>query len=307
MAWKSKWVSVLWACAWLCASCSTEARLRVGGATPYVRCMAGPEPAERTLRLGGAQVRVHGRQVELTGVPADPTLVAFSGPGFGGPPPAAALAELARAKADAVFMLGGLGESEPEARATAIALAKIDRPVFFLAGGRDRWSVLRAALGSSERIVDVTPATELRLGSHTLVFVPGAEAGRYAIDDTACGFGAPDLRALAAALGPPKGSRWLVSWHAPAAARGQKGVTRTATGVDIGSWTLSRFASQIGAPNGFYGWPVSSDSDSVSGPGGAAQRVVPRLWGPRIERDDGSLAPLGFARFTLSDPAFPHR
>ncbi len=311
MPFESRLWGVLWAC--LCAlvllGCSAERRLRAVGPTPYVRCLAGPEPADRTLSVGAAKVVVHGRRVDVSGLPAHPKLAAFSGPGFGPPPSAAALAELSHAGADALLMLGGLGDAEAEAVATAAALAKLDRPIFFLAGGRDRWSVMKAGLSSADRIIDVTSAHELRIGSHTLVLVPGADAGRYAVDDSACGFGASDLHELASALGPgpgrdsPRAPRWLASWHAPAAAAGQVGVTRTPGGVDIGSWTLSRFATQLGVTDGLYAWPSTESKAAPGLPGERRQQLVPRLWGPRSERSDGSFAPLGFALFTLGDTA----
>jgi hypothetical protein len=287
----------------LSVACSAESRLQVGGPTPYVRCLAGPEPEARTLRVGAVSVAVEGRIVSVQGLPARPRLAAFSGPGFGRAPAAASVAALGKA-ADLILMLGGLGESPDDARATLVALDKLERPVLFLAGGRDRWAILEEALPSAARIIDVTRARELRIGRHTLLPVAGADSGRYSVDDHGCGFAASDLAELAEDLGSggARGtSRWLVAWHAPAAAPGHAGVTRTETGVDTGSWNLSRFAVQVGVKGGIYAWPANQSGRSALRQEPSIELVVPRLWGPRQERSDGSLAPLGFALLELGD------
>lgn len=291
------------------SGCSTESRLRVEGKTPFVRCLAGPVPdGERTLRAGRSSLIAKGRTLTATGLAHPLQIAAFSAPGFGPPLTKAQLADLDRSSAQLVLMLGGLGETDSEARATLTALASLERPVLFVAGGRDRWPVLELLADPdapwSKRIMDATPMHELRIGKHTFMVVAGAESGRYAVDDESCGYTAADLaerQKEAAAEARTPGPRWLLSWHAPAAAPGQRGITRSESGLDTGAWNLSRFATQLGVLGGVYAWPSTQAGRSVQSAAQPTQLLVPRLFGPRQERDDGSLAPLGFALITLGE------
>jgi hypothetical protein len=231
-------------------------------------------------------------------------LAVFSGPGFGRPLLAATRQTLAASGAQVAIMLGGLGGSTGEVGGTLRTLAGLQQPVVFVAGGRDRWPLLEEAfsrLPDDARIIDATSLHEIRIGHNTFVPVAGAESGRYALDSSACGFGERDLAALAQQLGPlaPAEVRWLLSWQA-AAAGTSVGVTRTDRGADTGSFALRHFMNQAGVRGGLHAWPAVQAARPQASPQGILlQLVVPRLWGPRLERDDGSRPTLGFAQVTV--------
>jgi hypothetical protein len=274
-----------------CSGSCADAKLREGGPTPYVRCLARPAPNERAGRVGGVAFALRGRTLELTPQQWPLRAAAFSGGGFG---PALGDADLARLKqldVDLVLMLGGLGDNEAAAQANAHALAQLGRLVLWVAGGRDRPGLIRAALaplGDQANIIDASALARIRIANNTLVPIAGADQGRYALDDDACGFAPADLDAAIKELGSPQGAerRWLVSWQAPADRGAVPGPAHSETGVDLGSELLARFAERIGALGAVSAWPVGRAE--ISAPGPLSSAVVPRLFGPHLERPDGS-------------------
>jgi hypothetical protein len=218
-------------------------------------------------------------------------IAAFSGAGFGALLGNADLARLQQVDPDLVLMLGGLGERESSVETNARALAKLGRLVVFVAGGRDRASVFRpalAALGRDSNVVDATTLHRISIDNNTFVPIAGADQGRYAIDEDACGFAGKDLDALMDDLGRARGGelRWLLSWHAPAASGTANGPVHTESGVDIGSDLLGSFRERAGALGVLSAWPVGRAELGALGP--LSERIVPRLFGPRLERSDGA-------------------
>jgi hypothetical protein len=198
------------------------------------------------------------------------------------------------ANPDVLLLLGGLGEGVSLASATLKAFASLSIPTLIVLGGRDTWSAHEKALAelpADARIIDATVLRAIRIGNHTLVPVPGAEKGRYALQATACGFDQPDLDEAAKELGPVAASesRWLLTWEAPAQIGPAHG-PRTPSGGMLGSPLLTRFASQVGAKGALYAWPADEvESEVTAGPLGVAR--APRLYGPRVETSSGSRLP----------------
>jgi hypothetical protein len=281
------WLSGLVACSGSCA----DAKLREGGPTPYMRCLAGPAPSQRTGRAGDVSFVLQGRTLELTPQRWPLRVAAFSGAGFGAPLRSADLARIKQLDADLVLMLGGLGESEASAQTNAHALAQLGRLVVWVAGGRDRPALIRAALkplSEHANILDASAVVRIRIANNTLVPIAGADQGHYALDEDACGFAPSDLDAAAKDLGSPQGGerRWLLSWQAPAARGAVPGPAYSDTGVDLGSELLARFSERIGALGAVSAWPIGRQEISAPGPLGTA--IVSRLFGPHLERPDGS-------------------
>jgi hypothetical protein len=271
--------------------CSAESKLRKAGNTPYVRCVAGPEPGARTLRAGPWTFEIKQRVLRVQGPSRPLRIAAWSAPGFAGAPGTDALARLRAAEVDLLVLLGGLGEGAPAAMATAQALASLSTPSLVVLGGRDTWAAHEKALEDlpeSARIIDGTVLRAIRIGSNTFVPLPGAELGRYAVQPAACGFDQADLDGAARELGAVQTgeSRWLLSWQAPAALAGSPG-PKSATGIALGSPLVARFADMIGARGGLYAWP--NDESSVSAPRRLGLAAVPRLFGPRRETSSGGL------------------
>jgi hypothetical protein len=286
-----------------CSGCSAESKLREGGPTPYARCLAAPPPPARSGRIGDIAFKLQDRALALTPKHWPLRVAAFSGAGFGGPARASGLARLRESRADLLLMLGGLGESEPTAQASAKALAALGLPLLLVLGGRDSWRISQAAveaLGDSS-IINATALRQVSIANNTLVPIAGAEQGRYAVNEEACGFGRKDLEAAAKELGRAGSSerRWLISWQAPAAQGPLPSAARSEAGMELGSTSLGRFGERIGAIGALCAWPAGRQEPLPDGP--LTSRVVPRLFGPRLERPDGSRVAPGFLLIELDD------
>jgi hypothetical protein len=269
--------------------CSAESKLRKEGATPYVRCVAGPEPDERTLHAGAWTFEVKKRVLQVQGPTRALRIAALSAPGLGSPLGSSALATLREANPDLLVLLGGVGDGPVLASATFTALASLSMPSLIVLGGRDTWSAHEKAfenLPQGARIIDGTVLREVRIGRYTFVPLPGAENGRYALESTACGFDQSDLDLAAKELGtlPPGETRFLLSWQAPTQVAGALG-PRTGAGTALGSKLLARFAERVGAKGALYAWPADELSPVRAGPLGVAG--VPRLFGPKLETSSG--------------------
>jgi hypothetical protein len=282
---------------WLIAASCDDGGPRATGPTPYVRCLAGHVPKSRSFRIGRIALDARERTLTLSKRETPLLFAVFSGAGLGDAPRAAALESLRHSDADVLLMLGGLGDSEATAIATAKLLATLQRPVLFVPGGRDAPRTVHAAieqLGEQPSVIDISVFRQVRLGDDTLIPVAGAEAGRYAIDDTRCGFGAEDLSNALTELGAAKLTerRWLVSWHVPAASNA----------ADSGSARLAGFAAKSGVRGAFSAWPVEPQTV-----GALITTRVPRLFGPRLERKDGSRLDLGWLMLEASPDGLHER
>lgn len=271
-------------------ACSAESKLRKDGATPYVRCVAGPELAERTLRAGPWTFAVKQRVLRVEGPSRPLRIAALSAPGLGPALGGAALARLREVNADLLVLLGGVGDAPGPASATFKALASLSAPSLIVLGGRDTWSAHEKAfeeLPPEARIIDGTVLRAIRIGNHTLIPLAGAENGRYAVQATACGFDQADLDMAAEELGASVSgeSRWLLTWHAPSQVSGALG-PHTGGGTALGSTLVARFAEKIGAKGALYAWPHDEAKPLAAGPLGVAG--VPRLFGPRLENSAGA-------------------
>jgi hypothetical protein len=261
-----------------CWPWSSENELRETGETPFVRCLAAPPPAARSLASGRAQLTIVGRDLQLKAAGASPPLrlALFSAAGFAGAPGPAELTRLRAAHADVLVWVGGIGDSRTVVDATLRAMESLEQPTLLLLGGRDSWSFTHdaiVALGPAAKTIDVTGLLRIIIDSVTLVPVGGAANGRYALDETRCGFAQRDLDERTTTLGAPGPGekRWLISWERAAA-------------VSNGSPELTRFAARIGAVGTLGTWPGSSQVTPTA-------LVIPRLFGPELELPDGSFAP----------------
>lgn len=244
-----------------CDGCrSVPASLRVQGPTPYVRCLAAepPEPFER--EVGGLGLELDGRVLRVKAPSAPVRVAAFTGPAPSRAPIDDAVGHVAAGSPDLLLALGSLGDSAEVLARNLRALAGAGAPVLVLAGGRDDAAAVDQAFDDLEgdaarRVLDARALSVVRLGEDELVLVSGAPEGRYARTDTACGYGEPDLEALAEALGSPGAGverRWLVSWASPAG----WGLTGLG-GVDGGDPALAQLAERVGAARGIFAWPPS--------------------------------------------------
>lgn len=279
-----------------------------------MRCAKLDAPKAREWKVGSVSLKVHDRDLELTGLSRPFAIAAFQGPAPAQGLTAEALATVRGASPALVIALGGFGDTEADALRTLQALAALPVPVLVLQGGRDRPAFVSAALEAleTENVVDVSALTRVRIGSDVLVPLAGAAHGRYAIDESACGHALDDVKALASALGarPASERRFLLAWEAP----GQGGafaVARDVRGVDTGDADLAELARRIGAPGGLFAWPHVRAGEPAA-QGGAVliaagqlaadfQLVVPRIAGPPLALSSGAQLPPGAALLTLDE------
>lgn len=293
------------------STCLGSGGLEVGGATPYVRCLAAEPPALETRSFGSLTLEAKGRRLVVGGLGATIRVAAFSGPALGPPPDDSQIARVGAAKPDLALLLGGAGDDVPTVEATLRALGGLPCPTLLVAGGRDDRARIASAIdkfpSDRRRVFDVSAYEAVDLGREILVPVAGSFDGRYALGPSACGHGLDDLKRLASALGPSGGDagrRWLVAWEAPGGG-GPLAVARTDTGIDTGAADLAELSERVGAPGGLFAWPAvqalrpRAADGTRSVPFGTASDdlrvVLPRLTGPALERSDGSLVPAGFA------------
>jgi hypothetical protein len=265
----------------------TERKLREDGPTPFTRCAAAAAPRARTGTIAGVSIDLKDRWLQLSKSAPALRLSVFGAAGLGEPPAASDLAKLRATTPDVLLLLGGLGESAAVANATVKALAGLGRLVLVIAGGRDAYRVVHEALaaaGEDAWVVDATALRSISIGKDVLIPWGGSEQGRYALDETHCGFGARDVHEAAAALGPagPEERRWLASWQALPAA-GERRAIREAG--ELGS-ELVRLHELLGVRGSLGAWPAGPAPSAQPGP--LTDWVVGRAWGPSDERSDGS-------------------
>lgn len=270
-----------------------------GGPTPYARCLEA-EPVSVPPSIGGVTFQVvEDRVLELGGLPQAPRVAVFQGPGMvTALPHAGAVGLLVQHKPDLILILGGLGTDQGSSSQWVGAIAKLGRPVLFLAGGRDKHGTLdavREALppADAERLIDLTSFVGLRGPGFHWVLVAGSELGRESIDNESCGFAESDLadRLDAARSAVSSASRTLVSWEIPRGPLGGSGERLP----EVGSAALAALRHDLGDIGGLHAWPdtqVMRPTSKAGGGWGAAasdlQLVVPRLFGPAHERGDGT-------------------
>jgi len=288
-----------------CGRCGSS--FEGGGVTPYVRCLAA-DPPSFPQTLGALRLSVSDRVLEIEGLPAEPRVAVFQGPGMAtSAAPNEVVGALARQKPDLLLMLGGIGSDPKNAAATLHPIAKQGIPLLFLAGGRDTSENVTAArdllptpLGA--QFIDLTSLVALRTKGYLWLLVAGAAAGREGIDEAACGFAEDDLGArLDLGRDVADGTkRVLVSWEIPTGVLGSTSPTAPAVGSDA----LAKLRTELGDIAGIHAWPdlhvmrpyaggnVVTASDQ---PRPDLQLVVPRVTGPAHVRGDGTRQLPGFA------------
>lgn len=276
------WVGVAVLVASLVACSNPERELRVGGETPYVRCLGAEPPAARSVRLAGTSVRAEGRVLHLEGLRPPLRLAAFAGPAFHAPPTRSDLDALRSARPDLLLVLGDVGDDPATARATLAGLATLPLPTLVLAGGRDTLGRMADAIDAiaqnKERVFDITPMTSIELAGARLVPLAGARDGHYASTEQGCGYGPADMAQRAASL--HTSGAHLVAWEHPAEVAEIKPELR----------------------GGLFAWPsepVAAAADAA--PASDAPIIVPHLSGPATELADGSRTSPGFALIGLSE------
>lgn len=298
----------LWSRFWLLAllavgGCRCSKLTGSGDSGDFKRCAQVDAPEGRTWRAGELELAIEDRVLRAKGKVDALRLVTFTGP-VGAALTRHELAQISQAEPQLVLMLGGLGDDVQMAKATLAGLAALRVPSVFIAGGADRLPVVEEAFeeldeAGRDLVTHGSGLRELAIGKDRFAIVPGAPEGRYAIDDTACGFESDDLDDVREHLeaNEQKGSRvWLLSWAAPSGF----GVTRALGGHDVGSEALAKLAEDIAAEGGLFAFPESA----VAQPVRDAQRkglslVVPRLGRTGATRVDGGRVVSGVARLSV--------
>lgn len=296
--------TALVSCLWLallpaCDGCSDEAALQVEGPYAYVRCGFLDAPSEGEHEAGGLSFVIEGRTLSLVAAPSPLRIVAFRGAAPSDVPLDEAVAIAKELDPHLVLVLGGVGDTAEVAARNVATLGEFGVPVLVLAGGRDDAETFSGAFGAlpgdiAGRVLDARGLRSLEAEAGSFALLSGAEDGRYARVDGACGFGAEDLQELAEDLGDTELPRWLVSWTAPAG-QGAAAIGRGDDGVEAGSSAVAEFMERIGARGGVFAWPdanagapASSAGLPLDGPAADLRIVVPPAAGPTVERPDGT-------------------
>lgn len=273
-----------------CGSCQKgpPSELRVEGDHPFVRCLGGDPPEDRSSRVGDGRLVVEDGVLTIDGLRSN-EIVAFAGPGPSDALLDDALSEVRAESPALVLVLGSIGDELPIASRTLATLATLDVPVLVLAGGRDDASVWKdafEALGGEarDRVIDVTVLRKIVVGDRELIPVGGAPLGRYARTETACGFTEEDLAEVVERAGQASEGRrrFLLSWAAPSGA-GLEGIA----GADPGEPRLAAAAEEMGAVAGAHAWPAAASTERAT--------MVRPLVGPAVELGDGALLLPGHA------------
>lgn len=279
-----------------CDTCTSDHS--EGGATPFSRCLEA-EPLQVQERVGSITVGAKSRTLTLGGLPTEPRIAAFQGPGMATTTDSdPVLRQLTAEKADLLLVLGGLGLDTGAAKQHLARIASVGPPVLFLAGGRDSAEAIREArqgLSAQQQanFIDLTPFRHIRAPGYRLTLVAGSENGRMAIHDSACGFVPEDLERIEDGSEHAAGiHRVLVSWEIPA----RSPVAFSPAG-DVGAAALGELRDAFAPQVGLHAWPdlhvmrpQSAERKAVSWGSVTADLhlVVPRLYGPTHERGDGT-------------------
>ena len=254
------------------------------------------------MRSGQLELEVQERVLNVRSS-AGLRVAAFTGP-VGGTLSRGDLALLADAKPGFVLFLGGLGDDVPSASANLAGLAALRVPVLFVGGGSDRLPVIEEAFGSlpddaAELLLHGSGLREVRFGNERFAVVAGSPLGRYALDESACGFTLDDLGDVREALEGAKAKRQrisLLSWGAPSG----WGLSHAA-GVDVGSPELFALGQSLSAQGGVFAYPEVRAGETVRV---AARKgvsaVVPRLGRVGSTRGDGGRLPSSLMLLVLT-------
>jgi hypothetical protein len=268
----------------------------------FARCAQAAPPKERRVRSGQLELEVRERVLNVRSA-AGLRVAAFTGP-VGGTLSRGDFALLAEARPGFILFLGGLGDDVASASANLAGLAALRVPMLFVAGGSDRLPVIEEAFGSladdaAELLLHGSGLREVRFGNERFAVISGSPLGRYALDDTACGFGLDDLNDVREALDDAKAKKQrisLLSWGAPSG----WGLSHAA-GVDVGSPELFALGQALSAQGGVFAYPEVRAGEAVRG---AARKgvsaVVPRLGRVGSTRGDGGRLPSSLMLLVLT-------
>jgi hypothetical protein len=272
--------------------CPADRALTVGGATPFVRCLAAEPPPARVVRVGSAVLEVRNRELSITGLGPVVRLAAFSGPAFFAAPGPGELSALRAASPNLLLLLGDLGDQPATAQATVARLSDLRLPTLVLAGGRDTWRSVGDALGSLDParpwLLDITALEAVHVGGVTLIPVAGAREGHYARTEQSCGYARKDVARIAGRLTAiGSAARIVVGWEAP----------------EFGGRSAPDVVRELGAAAGLFAWPVGPPWE-LGEPAGVDPQAapissVPRLGGAVGESLDGARIAAGFSLFQL--------
>lgn len=254
------------------------------------------------MRSGPLELEVQERVLHVRSA-AGLRVAAFTGP-VGGTLSRGDLALLADAKPGLVLFLGGLGDDVASASANLAGLAALRVPTLFVAGGSDRLPVIEEAFSNlpddaAELMLQGSGLREVRFDNQRFAVIAGSPLGRYALDDSACGFTVDDLSEVREAFEDAKAKRQrisLLSWGAPSG----WGLSHAA-GVDVGSPELFALGQTLSAQGGVFAYPEVRAGEAVRSPARkGVSAVVPRLGRVGSTRGDGGRLPSSLMLLVLT-------
>lgn len=169
---------------------------------------------------------------------------------------AAALAFFKDKGADAIVVVGDLGETQSQIENGLKPIAASGLPVFTVIGNREKKSDYKAAVasvgGTHSNVFDLNQIRLAAMDDVALVSVPGYYDKAYIHAEEGCQYFAGDLEGTKPALAAAGGKPTIVVSHGPPKQEGNEALDRTLEQANVGDPGLAKFLADNGVKFGFF-------------------------------------------------------
>lgn len=169
---------------------------------------------------------------------------------------AAALAFFKDKGADAIVVVGDLGESQSQIENVLKPVAATGLPVFTIIGNREKKSdysnALKAISAASPNVVDMNQARLVKLDDVALVSIPGYYDKAYIHAEDGCQYFPADLSGTKAVIKAAGTSPVVLVSHGPPRQEGSEALDRTLEQANVGDANLSRLIEESGVKLGIF-------------------------------------------------------
>ena len=264
----------------------------------YARCMAASAHKSFSLNSGAISLEGEKRTLTIKRKSGAVRLALFTGTAPFRSGVDEAVQRLSRDRADAIVVLGNLGDGTAIVTHLLSALASLDIPVLIVPGARDDADELARALKAlgeaHERFIDLSLYERVVIGDDVLVPIAGGPENRFARTPRACGYSGEDLDERVAATSTGEKKRvWLLSWAGPDV--NGAGIS----GLRGGVTSITRAEKRLDAKGAIYAWPRENSGHVVE----SRYFAVPSIAGTRGIGARDSTQNNGYALWTLGGSA----
>jgi Icc-related predicted phosphoesterase len=168
----------------------------------------------------------------------------------------AALAFFKEKGADAVVVVGDLGESESQIANVLKPIAATGLPVFTIVGNREKRtdyaSALKATAAAHPNVVDMNQARLVKLDDVALVSIPGYYDKAYIHAEDGCQYFPADLEGTQAVIKAAGTTPVVLVSHGPPKQDGSEALDRTLEQANVGDANLSKLIEESGVKFGIF-------------------------------------------------------